>query len=146
MTIRRDFLDGGGTLPILFHVYEDYEVWDGQVALILDQLLNHIKVLTDVAEGPIDRAVVKTLADHPHYQVGSGNILDEANRENVAAILVQECVTLLNCLVVIAPIMEIEQEERTHHFESTKAKVPFLNYQYPNPLVNRDRKDGDFSQ
>jgi hypothetical protein len=130
MPIDRDFLNGDGSLPILFHVSESFEVWDGQVALVIDHLLNHIKVLNGLAEGPADQTIVDVLSRYPHYQMGPQGYLEGASRETVAQLLIRECLVLLRCLARIAPIMEIDQAERSRLLEKVKARIPFLDYRY----------------
>ena len=130
MTIERDFLNGDGSLPILFHVTDSFEVWDGQTALVIDHLLNHIKVLNGLAEGPADQSIIDILSRHPHYQMNSQGYIEEASRESVAQILIKECLVLLRCLARIAPIMEIDQADRSQLLEKVKARIPFLDYRY----------------
>lgn len=130
MPIERDFLEGEGTLPILFHISENYEVWDGQVAVVLDHLLNHIKVLTSLAEGPVDYSVIDVLAGYPQYQIDRQNYLSGRPQEVATHTLIAECLTLLKCLATIAPIMEINETERTTLLEATRARIPFLDYHY----------------
>jgi hypothetical protein len=135
MPIERDFLDGDGSLPILFRVSDTFEVWDGQMALVIDHLLNHMKVLTDLAEGPADLAVLDTLAKYPHYQLERDQIerawpLSERSRAAIAERLIAECTALLKCLVTIAPIMQIDQADRSRVLEKVRARVPFMDYRY----------------
>ena len=130
MSIERDFLNGDGSLPILFHVSESFEVWDGQTALVVDHLLNHIKVLNGLAEGPADQSIIDILSRRPHYQMNDQGYMEGASRERVAQILIKECLVLLRCLVRIAPIMEIDQADRSQVLEKVKARVPFLDYRY----------------
>ena len=130
MTIERDFLNGDGSLPILFHVSESFEVWDGQTALVIDHLLNHIKVLNGLAEGPADQSIIDTLSQYPHYQMDSQGYLEGASRESVSQILIKECLILLRCLAKIAPIMEIDQADRSRLLEKVKTHIPFLDYRY----------------
>jgi hypothetical protein len=143
MPIERDFLDGEGTLPILFHVSEDFEVWDGQIALILDHLLNHIKVLTTLAEGPVDQSVLDTLAAYPHYQIDRQRYLTGRTQAVATQTLIKECLTLLKCLATIAPIMEIEETKRTTFLEATRARVPFLDYHYVDGTYVSDARRED---
>src|SRR5262245_50146213 len=121
MPIERDFLNGEGSLPILFQVTESFEVWDGQSALVIDHLLNHIKVLNGLAEGPADHSIIEVLARYPHYQMNEQGYEEGANRETVAQTLIQECLILLRCLSKIAPIMEIDQAMRSRLLEKVKA-------------------------
>jgi hypothetical protein len=130
MTIERDFLNGDGSLPILFHVSESFEVWDGQTALVIDHLLNHIKVLNGLAEGPADQSIIDILSRHPHYQMNGQGYMEGASRESVAQTLIKECLVLLRCLARIAPIMEIDQADRSRVLEQVKARIPFLDYRY----------------
>lgn len=130
MTIERDFLNGDGSLPILFHVSESFEVWDGQTALVIDHLLNHIKVLNGLAEGPADQSIIDTLSQYPHYQMDSQGYLEGASRESVSQVLIKECLILLRCLAKIAPIMEIDQADRSRLLEKVKTHIPFLDYRY----------------
>jgi hypothetical protein len=44
--------------------------------------------------------------------------------------LIKECLILLRCLVRIAPIMEIDQPDRSRLLEKVKARIPFLDYRY----------------
>ncbi|MEM7345253.1 MAG: hypothetical protein AAF485_13525 [Chloroflexota bacterium] len=143
MSIARDFLDGNGTLPILFHVSERYEVWDGQAALIIDHLLNHIKVLNSLAEGPADQTVITALAKYPHYNIGNKSYLSETTRDRVSKQLIQECTLLLNCLAQIAPIMAIEQKQRNDLLEVVREQVPFIDYHYIDQPSLSDAKRED---
>ena len=130
MSIERDFLNGLGDLPILFHVNETFQVWDGQTALVLDHLLNHIKALNSLAEGPVDPTVLDILAQHPHYNIGPERFLTKTDREAVAKILIKECVILLKCLSKIAPITDIEAHQQSKLLDVVWANVPFLDYHY----------------
>ena len=130
MPIERDFLNGSGDLPILFHVTETFQVWDGQVALVIDHLLNHIKVLNGLAEGPVDQTVLDILSQYPQYDLGSKRHLTKATREAIAQTLIKECVILLGCLARIAPIMDIEAQQRNELLETVLTQVPFLDYHY----------------
>ena len=130
MSIERDFLNGTGDLPILFHVTETFQVWDGQVALVIDHLLNHIKVLNSLAEGPVDQTVLDALAQYSHYQLGPDRYLSKATREAVAQTLINECVVLLSCLAKIAPIMDVDAPQRNELLETVLSQVPFFDYHY----------------
>jgi hypothetical protein len=143
MPIERDFLDGDGTAPILFQVTESFEVWDGHVALVIDHLLNHLKVLNGLAEGPVDQRIIEALAQYPQYGMGPAGFLKGASRESVARTLMRECLILLKCLVRIAPIMEIDQPQRRRLLEAVRARVPFLDYHYigDRSLSDANRED-----
>ncbi len=143
MPIERDFLDGNGTLPILFKVNETIEVWDGQVALIVDQLLNHIKVLTNLAEGPADESVFEALSRFPRYQTRRGGFINDATPESVSTTLIAECIVLLRCLVKVAPIMKVDQDERNQILEAIQAKIPFLDYHYIDSISISDAQRED---
>ena len=143
MPIQRDFLEGEGTPPILFRVSDTFEVWDGQVALVIDHLLNHLKVLTDLAEGPADQAVVDILANHPHYQIDRRGQVTDATRDAVAKTLIDECTALLKCLATIAPIMRIDQADRSQILEITQEQVPFLDYHYVDAAYISDAQRED---
>ncbi len=138
MSIERDFLNGIGDFPILFNVSETFQVWDGQVALIVDHLLNHIKVLNDLAEGPVNETVIKVLAQHPHYKLDSKKYLSKATRNAVADTLISECMLLLKCLSQIAPIMDVDAWEQTERLETVREQVPFLDYRYLNEISISD--------
>ena len=143
MAIERDFLDGDGTLPILFRVSETFEVWDGHVALLLDHLLNHIKTLSGLADGPADQSVLAVLAQYPHYRTDRRGFLEGASRESVARTLIEECLALLKCLSMIAPITEIEEPKRGQLLEAVRQRVPFLDYHYVDELSISDaRREG----
>ena len=143
MTIERDFLNGDGSLPILFHVSESFEVWDGQTALVIDHLLNHIKVLNGLAEGPADQSIIDSLSRHPHYQMNSQGYIEGASRESVSQILIKECLVLLRCLATIAPIMEIDQADRSQLLEKVKTRIPFLDYRYIGDKSTSDARRED---
>jgi hypothetical protein len=143
MSIQRDFLNGSGDLPILFHVSETFQAWDGQVALVLDHLLNHIKALNSLAEGPVDQNVIDVLSQHPHYQLGTQRYLSQATRENAAKTLIEECVVLLKCLVKIAPIVDIDARQRNEHLDTTLANIPFLDYHYIGDTSTSDARRED---
>ena len=120
------------------------EVWDGQVSLVVDHLLNHIKVLAGVAEGPADQTVLDVLTKYPHYQVGRRQHLLGPDRESVTQTLIEECVALLECLAKIAPVMEVEQAERTAILEATRAVIPFLDYHHLGDRYVSDAQREDF--
>ncbi len=143
MSIERDFLNGSGDLPILFHVTETFQVWDGQVALVIDHLLNHIKTLNVLSEGPVDQSVVDVLTQHPHYELGPKKYLSPETRQTVADTLIDECILLLRCLTKIAPIMEIDAKKRTQILESVRAEVPFLDYRQTNDVSVSDAQRED---
>lgn len=143
MPIERDFLNGTGDLPILFHVTETFQVWDGQTALVIDHLLNHIKALNTLSEGPVDPSVIDALAKHPHYNIGPERYLATAEREAAAQILIKECALLLNCLSKIAPIMDIDAYEQNELLDAVLAQVPFLDYQYINDTSKSDARRED---
>ncbi len=143
MPIERDFLNGSGDLPILFHVTETFQVWDGQVALVIDHLLNHIKVLNSLAEGPVDQSVLEVLSQHSHYKLGTNRYLTKATRETVAQTLINECVVLLSCLAKIAPIMDVDAPQRNEFLEAVISRVPFFDYHYIGDTSVSDAKRED---
>ena len=143
MSIERDFLNGSGDLPILFHVSETFQVWDGQVALVLDHLLNHIKALNSLAEGPVDQSIIDVLSQHPHYKLGTQRHLSQAIREDVAQTLIEECVVLLNCLIKIAPIVDIDAFQRNEYLDTILLDIPFLDYHYIGDTSTSDARRED---
>lgn len=129
MPIERRFLSNDITPPICFDVTDSFEVYYGQVAIVLDHLLNHIKVLKDFAEGPVAQSVVNTLSKYPHYRINThGDYQDGATRESVLKVIIDECVVLLECLSKIASILDLDEQQRNSLLEVAQTRVPFLDY------------------
>ena len=129
MPIERHFWGNDIAPPIRFDITESFEVYDGQVAIVLDHLLNHIKVLKDFAEGPVAQSVVATLSKYPHYRINThGDYLDGATHESVLKVILDECVVLLECLSKIASMLDLDEQQRNSLLEVAQTRVPFLDY------------------
>ncbi len=112
----------------LFHVFDTLEVYDGSLALAIDHLLNHIKVLVSSVYLPEDQNLKIALQKHPLLRKGSPEI---RSRERV---LLADCIRLLDGLVEIARLAAYPEtsEQARIELEELKVSVPFLDYRYDN--------------
>lgn len=121
----------------IFHVHENIEVYDGPLALAIDHLMNHIKVLISLAYLPGTRDLTKALRRHPNFKkfkpdepfFAPGNDGRMPDR-----ILLSECQKLLEGVVEIAHLAawpETAGQARSE-LEALQRRVPFLDYRYDN--------------
>ena len=119
----------------IFHVFDTLEVYDGSLALAIDHLLNHIKVLVSTIYLPDDKNLPVAYERHPLLRKGSSEV---RSRERI---LLADCIRLLDGLVEIARLAaypETSAQARIE-LEDLKASVPFLDYRYENDPYPSDR-------
>ena len=142
MPIKRHFLGEDDESPIIFHVTEEFEVYDGNAALVIDHLLNHLKALVGVADGMVDQSLVDILSKYPHYKIDSDGYYSEgATQESVTKTVMDECVVLIDCLTKI--VSAHEDEQRSKLLKTMRAKVPFLDYRYSEDTFPSDAEHDD---
>lgn len=119
----------------IFHVFDTMEVYDGSLALAIDHLLNHIKVLVSSVYLPEDKNLVKAYQKHPLLRKGSGEV---RSRERV---LLADCIRLLDGLVEIARLAAYPEtiSQARKELEDLKEEIPFLDYRYENDPYPSDK-------
>ncbi len=112
----------------IFHVFDTIEVYDGSLALAIDHLLNHIKVLVSSVYLPDDKQLQIACQRHPLLRKGSPEV---RSRERI---LLADCIRLLDGLVEIARLASYPETsgQARQELEELKASVPFLDYRYEN--------------
>lgn len=114
-------------IPVhIFQVYEDIEVYDGHLALLVDHLLNHIKVLVAVAHLPAGKNLKAALQNHPLLREG---VQDVRSPERI---LMADCIRLLDSLVEIARISAYPENQKltAQELAEVQRDIPFLDYRY----------------
>jgi len=129
----------------VFHIQEAIEVYDGTLALAIDHLLNHIKVLVSMAYLPGSSDLQQALSRHPQLRrEGRKDApLQAAGLNGRAAdrVLLAECERLLDSVRKIAHLAawpetaQLAQEELAR----LQREVPFLDYRYDNDPFPSDR-------
>lgn len=121
----------------IFHVQESIEVYDGPLALAIDHLMNHIKVLISLAYLPGTQDLAKALKRHPHFKELRPDTPFYAPGQDGRTpdrILLSECQKLLEGVVEIAHLAawpETAGQARTE-LDSLQRRIPFLDYRYDN--------------
>ena len=123
---------------LVFHVSEEIEVCCGTDALILDHLLNHIRLLCSVAGGVVTQSDAKFLSQYPHYGVGKDRYERGGSPEKLGSIVLNECEVLLRYLQQI--VAEVSDDGKAGLYEEAQSKVRFLNYRYPNDPFPSDEE------
>jgi hypothetical protein len=128
MPIKASFQETEHGEVNFFHVFDMLEVYDGSLALAIDHLLNHIKVLVSSVYLLEDQNLKIAFQKHPLLRKGSTEI---RSRERV---LLADCIRLLDGLVEIARLAAYPEtsEQARIELEELKASVPFLDYRYEN--------------
>jgi hypothetical protein len=119
----------------IFHVFDTLEVYDGSLALAIDHIINHIKVLVSSVYLPEDKNLLQAYQNHPLLRKGSSEV---RSRERV---LLADCIRLLDGLVEIARLAAYPEtaDQARRELEDLKASVPFLDYRYENDPYPSDR-------
>jgi len=119
----------------IFHVFDTLEVYDGSLALAIDHIINHIKVLVSSVYLPEDKNLLQAYQNHPLLRKGSSEV---RSRERV---LMADCIRLLDGLVEIARLAAYPEtaDQARRELEDLKASVPFLDYRYENDPYPSDR-------
>jgi len=128
----------------VFHVQESIEVYDGTLALAVDHLLNHIKILVSQAYLPGSSDLEQVLSRHPvlkHHVIGQARPQGGLNGRSAERVLLTECQRLLDSVLEIARLTawpetaQLAQSE----LETLQGEVPFLDYRYDNDPFPSDR-------
>ena len=129
----------------VFHVQEAIEVYDGTLALAIDHLLNHIKVLVSQAYLPGSSDLQQALNRHPHLKRATqkGRVLPAAgmNGRSADRILLAECQRLLDSVLEIAHLSAWPETAQQAQIELSllQKDVPFLDYRYDNDPFPSDK-------
>jgi hypothetical protein len=128
----------------VFQIQENVEVYDGPLALAIDHLMNHIKVLISLAYIPGSHDLEEALARHP--------VLRRMKREAIAdflqtggrspdRILLTECQRLLEGVLEIAHLAAWPETapQAQQELENLRRSVPFLDYRYDNDPFPSDK-------
>jgi hypothetical protein len=112
----------------IFHIVENYEVYDGSLALAIDHLLNHIKVLVTTAY--LSEGDTIHLAKQRHPLLRN----DSTDQRSHDRILLADCIRLLDAVVEIAHLAAYP--ETIYHaaaeLNELQKHIPFLDYRYDN--------------
>lgn len=130
----------------VFHVQEAIEVYDGALALAVDHLLNHIKVLISHAYLPGSSDLQQVLARHPmlrrRQKDKDGMLpLSGTNGRSADRVLLSECQRLLESVLEIARLSAWPEtmQQAQAELEFLRAEVPFLDYRYDNDPFPSDK-------
>lgn len=121
----------------VFHVQESIEVYDGTLALVVDHLLNHIKILVSQAYLPGSADLQQALSRHPIIQKkmkGQASPTEVYMGKSTERILLAECQRLLDSVLEIARLAawpETAKQAQTELKELLR-DVTFLDYRYDN--------------
>jgi hypothetical protein len=145
MPIQRIHSDDREPSVDVFQVQEAVEVYDGVLALAIDHLLNHIKVLVSVTYIPGTASLNKALERHPLLKaIGSESddkVTGTVNGKTPDRVLLKECQHLLEGLVEIAHLAAWPetQEQAQLELDLLQREVPFLDYRYENDPFRSDK-------
>jgi len=121
----------------VFHVQESIEVYDGPLALAIDHLMNHIKVLISLAYLPSSQDLEQALKRHPifrQFKTNESFYAPGKDGRTPDRILLTECQKLMEGVVEIAHLAawpETADQARVE-LEALRRRVPFLDYRYDN--------------
>jgi len=133
----------------VFHVQEAFEVYDGVLALAIDHLLNHVKVLVSLAYLPGSDDLQRALKRHPVLrrklrqlkQEGEEGKPFDVDGRAVDRVVLAECQRLLDAVVEIAHLAAWPETagQAQVELELLRREVPFLDYRYENDPFPSDR-------
>jgi hypothetical protein len=126
MPIKSQLLEEENRELRIFHIQEALEVYDGSLALAIDHLLNHIKVLVSVAYIPSGDNLKEVLQKHPLLRKGT------QEKRSPERILLADCIRLLDSLVEISHLASYPEtmHQAALELEELRKAVPFLDYRY----------------
>ena len=126
MPIKSHLIEDENAELRIFHIEEALEVYDGSLALAIDHLLNHIKVLVSVAYLPSGENLKKVIQKHPLLRAGSNE------KRSPERILLADCIRLLDSLVEISHLASYPEtaHQAALELEELRKDVPFLDYRY----------------
>lgn len=118
----------------IFKVMEEIEVYDGHLALLVDHLLNHIKVLVAIAHAPGGPNLAKAIQQHPLLK---NRALEVRSPERI---LLADCIRILDSLIEIAHLAADSEnlKQVTFELEELRKDVPFLDYRYEDDAFPSD--------
>lgn len=128
--------DGDISIDV-FRIQDAIEVYDGPLALAIDHLMNHVKVLVSLAYLPGGKDLKKAMKRHPalrRLKIGEPFISSEIDGRSPDRIMLNECQQLLEGIVEIAHLAawpETSAQSQTE-LEKLQKRVPFLDYRYEN--------------
>jgi hypothetical protein len=125
-------------------VHEAVEVYDGGLALAIDHLMNHIKVLISLAYLPGTEDLEKALARHPLLRGVNKDperVIKRLGGRTPDRVLLKECQHLLESVVEIAHLAAWPEtvEQAQMELEILQSEVPFLDYRYDNDPFPSDK-------
>lgn len=133
----------------VFHIQEAFEVYDGVLALAIDHLLNHIKVLISLAYLPGSADLERALKRHPVLRRklrglkadSAGTSLPDPDGRSVDRVLLAECQRLLDGVLEIAHLSAWPETsgQAQAELDILLREVPFLDYRYDNDPFPSDR-------
>jgi hypothetical protein len=128
----------------VFQVQEAIEVYDGTLALAVDHLLNHIKILVSQAYLPGSSDLQQALSRHPvlkHHITDQGRPHGGLNGRSAERVLLTECQRLLDSVLEIARLTAWPETAQLAQVElgTIQEEVPFLDYRYDNDPFPSDR-------
>lgn len=121
----------------VFHVHENIEVYNGPLALAIDHLMNHIKVLISLAYLPGGQDLEKALKRHPilsELKTNTSFHTPGKDGRTPDRVMLTECQKLLEGVVEIAHLAawpETAGQARVE-LDSLQRRMPFLDYRYEN--------------
>lgn len=129
----------------VFHIQEAIEVYDGTLALAIDHLLNHIKVLVSQAYLPGSSDLQQALDRHPQLRrtVKKARLQPARglNGRSADRVLLTECQRLLDSVLEIARLSAWPETAQQAQAELSllQQEVPFLDYRYDNDPFPSDK-------
>ncbi len=132
MSIQRVYITDND-VPDEFQVSVKITVHDGRQALALDQLLNHIKLLSYASEDSLDDPEVLWLL-HQHKMNKCLSQVDDL-REFVVSILIQDIDLLVRGVATIGsflPVLEVVGENLPSRILTVlQRSIPYLGFEEP---------------
>jgi hypothetical protein len=136
----------------VFHIQEAIEVYDSSLALAIDHLLNHIKVLVSLAYLPETADLEKALKRHPELRRLTRDSkwnLESLGGRTPDRLLFNECQILMERVVEIAHLAAWPEtaEQAATELELLQQEVPFLDFRYdhdPFPSDGDHEEPGKF--
>jgi hypothetical protein len=132
---------------ILFHVSEEVEVYDGQIAIILNHLFNHLKMLSAAGISFGTKDLGEYIAPHAsHYGLSSEWQFKSGELKKLAEMISAECALLVN---YYRQLLSLESETRPENsalilakmdeiVSEAQSRIPFLDYHYRNGRSEQD--------
>lgn len=121
----------------VFHIQEAIEVYDSSLALAIDHLMNHIKVLVSLAYLPETTDLEKALKRHPALRRLTRDPkwnIESLGGRTPDRLLLNECLILMERVVEIAHLAAWPEtaDQAETELELLQQEVPFLDFRYDN--------------